>query len=148
MSTSREDAKDSHEFCKHHAFCRGSYGPPHNADASTAQHQPSSRLRVQKTLSMSNSREDAKTRRIRMKFANIMRSAAAATARPTRLMPQLHNTNPLHDFAASRLRVQKTLSMSTSREDAKDSHEKCKHHAFCRGSYGPTHNADASTAQH
>ena len=61
-----------------------------------------SRLRVQKTLSMSTSREDAKTRRIRMNFANIMRSAAAATARPTRLMLQLYNTNPLRGFAASR----------------------------------------------
>jgi hypothetical protein len=37
-----------------------------------------------------------------MNFANIMRSAAAATARPTRLMLQLHNTNQLRDFAASR----------------------------------------------
>jgi hypothetical protein len=37
-----------------------------------------------------------------MKFANIMRSAAAAAARPTRLMRQLLNTNQLRDFAASR----------------------------------------------
>jgi hypothetical protein len=99
---SREDAKDSHEFCKHHALCRGSHGPTHKADASTAQHLPASRLRVQKTLSMSDSREDAKTRRIRMNFANIMRSAAAATARPTRLMLQLLNTNPLRDFACKK----------------------------------------------
>jgi hypothetical protein len=63
-------------------------------------------------------------------------------------MRQLLNTNQLRGFAASRLRVQKTLSMSDSREDAKESHEICKHHAFCRGSYRPTHNADASTAQH
>jgi hypothetical protein len=37
-----------------------------------------------------------------MKFANIMRSAAATTARPTTLMRQLLNTNPLRDFATSR----------------------------------------------
>jgi len=83
-----------------------------------------------------------------MKFANIMRSAAAAAARPTTLMLQLHNTNQLRDFAASRAKNALNVYLTRRREDAKDSHEFCKHHAFCCGSYRPTHNADASTAQH
>ena len=83
-----------------------------------------------------------------MKFANIMRSAAATTARPTTLMRQLLNTNPLRDFAASRAKNALNVYLTRRREDAKDSHEICKHHAFCCGSYRPTHNADASTAQH
>ncbi|MFN9295463.1 MAG: hypothetical protein ACK6EB_45900, partial [Planctomyces sp.] len=69
-----------------------------------------------KTLSMSTSREDAKTRRIRMKFANIMRSAAAATARPTRLMLQLYNTNQLRDFAASRAKNALNVYLTRRRE--------------------------------
>ena len=102
---SREDAKDSHEKCKHHALCRGSHGPTHKATASTAQHQPASRLRgfaCKKTHSVFTSREDAKTRRNHMKFAIIMRCAAAATARPTRQLPQLHNANPLRGFACKK----------------------------------------------
>ncbi|MFN9295673.1 MAG: hypothetical protein ACK6EB_46975, partial [Planctomyces sp.] len=71
-----------------------------------------------------------------MKFANIMRSAAAATARPTTLMLQLHNNTQLRDFAASRAKNALNVYLTRRREDAKDSHEICTHHAFCRGSYG------------
>ncbi|MFN9080382.1 MAG: hypothetical protein ACK5X8_07545, partial [Planctomyces sp.] len=56
------------------------------------------------------------TRRIRMNFANIMRSAAAATARPTTLMLQLHNTNPLRDFAASRAKNALNVYLTRRRE--------------------------------
>jgi len=82
-----------------------------------------------------------------MKNANIMRCAAAATARPTRQLPQLHNANPLRGFAASRAKNALSVYLTRRREDAKESHEICNHHALCRGSYGPTHKATASTAQ-
>jgi hypothetical protein len=51
-----------------------------------------------------------------MKFANIMRSAAAATARPTRLMLQLHNTNQLRGFAASRAKNALNIYLTRRRE--------------------------------
>ncbi|MFO0176513.1 MAG: hypothetical protein ACK55P_04890, partial [Planctomyces sp.] len=54
-----------------------------------------------------------------MNFANIMRSAAAATARPTRLMLQLLNTNQLRGFAASRAKNALNVYLTRRREDAK-----------------------------
>ncbi|MFO0178358.1 MAG: hypothetical protein ACK55P_14260, partial [Planctomyces sp.] len=58
----------------------------------------------------------AKTRRIHMNFANIMCSAAAATARPTTLMRQLLNTNQLRGFAASRAKDALNVYLTRRRE--------------------------------
>jgi len=139
LTRRREDAKESHGTCKHHAIHSAGHGTAGNAAAATAPHQPASRLRGFACKKHNERLTHAKTRR-RERIARKAQTSCdpLGQPRPSRQgTPSIAPPNLLRGFAASRAKNAMNGGLTRRREDAKASHGTCKHHAIHSASRGP-----------